>query len=101
LTRALDVVVDVAACAAAGDLLDDGAGTGGQLSPFVQDAELAVFDDDGDDLATVDVAEVDFHSGDHEAALAGDHAGDLQGGRRYGRRLVRAGRAWRLWRAAG
>src|SRR5215469_204914 len=52
---------------------------GGQLDSLVEDAELAVFDDDGDDLPAVDVAEVDLYSGDHHAALAGDHAGHLQG----------------------
>jgi hypothetical protein len=36
----------VAAGAAAGDLLDDDAGMDGQLHPLVQDAELAVLDDD-------------------------------------------------------
>src|SRR5215469_9408925 len=82
----------MAAGTAAGDLLDDGAGGCGQLGPVVQDAELAVFGDDGDDLAAVDVTEVDFHSGDHEAALAGDHAGDVHGGRRgCGRRPGEAG----------
>jgi hypothetical protein len=50
----------VAACAAAGDLLDDGSGAGGQLGSVVQDAELAILDDHGDDLAAVDVTEVDF-----------------------------------------
>jgi hypothetical protein len=45
----------MAAGTAAGDLLDNGSGMDGQLCPLVQDAELAVFDDYGDDLATVDV----------------------------------------------
>ena len=49
--RSPGLVVDVAACAAAGDLLDDGSGVGGQLGPIVQDAELAVLDDHGDDPA--------------------------------------------------
>src|SRR5215467_11284597 len=52
---------------------------GGQLDSLVEDAELAVFDDDGDDLPAVNVAQVDLYSGDHHAALAGDHAGHLQG----------------------
>ena len=39
----------------------------------MEDAELAVLDDDGDDLPAVDVAEVDLYSGDHHAVLAGDH----------------------------
>jgi hypothetical protein len=30
-------------------------GAGGQLDPLVQDAELAVFGDDGDDFAAVGV----------------------------------------------
>jgi hypothetical protein len=87
LTRILDVVVDVAACAAAGYLLDDGAGVGGQLCSVVQDAELAVFYDDGDDFPAVGVAEVDLYPGDHHAALAGNHAGHCQGlgGSRSGR----------------
>jgi hypothetical protein len=47
--------------------------------PSCRDAELAVFDDDDDDLPAVDVAEVDLYSGDHHGALAGDHAGHVQG----------------------
>jgi hypothetical protein len=39
---------------------------GGQLGPFVQDAELAVFDDHSDDLAAVDAAEVDLDSCDSD-----------------------------------
>jgi hypothetical protein len=39
----------------------------------VKDPELAVLDDHGGDLAAMDVAEVDLDSGDHHAALAGDH----------------------------
>jgi hypothetical protein len=46
----LDLVTGVAACTAAGDLLDDGPGAGGQLSPVVLDPVLAVLDEDGDDL---------------------------------------------------
>jgi hypothetical protein len=34
---------------------------GGQLGSVVEDPELAVLDDHGDDLATVDVAEVDLY----------------------------------------
>jgi hypothetical protein len=60
LTRTLDLVVDVAACAAAGDLLYDGSGVGGQLGPIVQDPELAVLDGHGDDLATVDMTKADL-----------------------------------------
>src|SRR5215831_17971323 len=70
---------DVAAGAAAGDLLDDGSRVGGQMGPIVQDLELAVLDDHGDDLAAVDIAEMDLDPGDHQGALAGDHAGHAQG----------------------
>jgi hypothetical protein len=44
-------------------------GVGGQLGPIVQDREPAVFDDHGDDLAAVDVTEVDLDPGDHQGAL--------------------------------
>jgi hypothetical protein len=44
----------------------------------VPDPELAVLDDDGDDFAAVDAAEVDLDSGGHEAALAGDRPSNLQ-----------------------
>ena len=58
----------MAACAAAGDLLDNGAPAGGELGPVVQDPVLAVLDDDSDDLPAVGAAEMDLRLGDHEAA---------------------------------
>ena len=51
--RRLDLVTGMAACAAAGDLLDDGARAGGALAPVMQDPVLAVLDDDSDDLPAV------------------------------------------------
>jgi len=33
----------------------------GQREPLVEDVEPAVFDDHGDDLATMNMAEVDIH----------------------------------------
>ena len=33
---------------------------------------------DGDDLAAVGLADLEFASGDHEGALSGDHAVDLE-----------------------
>lgn len=65
----------------------------------MEDAELAVLDDDGDDLAAVGVAEVDFCSGDHEAALAGDHPADL--GDLRGRGSGQSGEACSVQAAAG
>lgn len=66
--------------APAGDLLDDGPGVGGQLGSIVDDPELGVVDRHGDDLAAVSVADLEFDSGDHEAALAGDHPADVGDG---------------------
>jgi hypothetical protein len=62
----LDLVVGGSACAAAVHLLDDGPGLGGQPRPFVQDAELAVLDDDDDHLPAVGVADVQSGPGDHQ-----------------------------------
>jgi hypothetical protein len=67
----------VPAGAPAGDLLDKGPGVGGQLGSIVDDPELGVADRHGDDLAAVSVADLEFDSGDHEAALAGDHPADV------------------------
>ena len=46
--------------------------TSGDLFFAVQDAQMGVFDDDGDDLAAVTGAELDVLAGDHDAAAGVD-----------------------------
>lgn len=66
--------------AAAANFLDFCAGVGAEVGVAVGDVEVGVVDGDGEDFAAVGGADLEFAAGDVEGALAGDDAGDLQGG---------------------
>ncbi|HET6841247.1 MAG TPA: hypothetical protein VFK06_06120, partial [Candidatus Angelobacter sp.] len=67
--------------------------TYGDLFFAVQDAQMGVFDDDGDDLAAVTGAELDVLAGDHDAAAGVDFSWCPQRSRWQRRRWPRCG--WR------
>jgi hypothetical protein len=65
--------------------------------------ELAIVDRRNGDLAAVTVADLEFDSGDHEAALAGDHPADVGegGGWRPGEPGAVQAAAGSRWQRAG